>query len=106
MLAPNQQSEQLEAGFGFPLFHEGPLNTAGALPTGGTTNAVAIAVDFPDAPATQDAAALLNSTVSGLGRFQEYSFGRYAASAHVVPGWRRMSKTATRTRASATAAPA
>ena len=36
MLAPNQQSEQLEAGFGFPLFHEGPLNTTGALPTGGT----------------------------------------------------------------------
>lgn len=96
MLAPNQQSEQLEAGFGFPLFHEGPLNTAGALPTAGTTNAVAIAVDFPDVPATptQDAAALLSTTVSGLGRFQEYSFGRYAVSAQVVPGWRRMSKPA------------
>ena len=94
MLAPNQQAEQLEAGFGFPFFHEGPVNVAGALPTGGTTNAVAIAVDFPDVPATQDAGALLNTTVSGLGRFQEYSFGRFAASAHVVPGWRRMSQPA------------
>lgn len=94
MLAPNQQAEQFEAGFGFPLFHEGPLNVAGALPTGGTTNAIALAVDFPDAPATQDAAALLTETVSGLGRFEEYSFGRFAVSAQVVPGWRRMSQPA------------
>lgn len=94
MLAPNQEAEQLEAGFGRPLFHEGPLNVAGALPTGGTTNAVAVAVDFPDAQETQDAGALLNATVSGLGRFSEYSFGRFAVSAHVVPGWRRMSQPA------------
>ena len=94
MLAPNQEAQQSEAGFGFPFFHEGPLNAAGALATSGTTNAVAIAVDFPDAQEIQDAGTLLNTTVSGLGRFQEYSFGRFAVSAHVVPGWRRMSQPA------------
>jgi M6 family metalloprotease-like protein len=94
MLAPNQRSVENEASFGFPLFHEGPLNTAGALPTGGSVRAVVIAVDFPDAPATQDATQLANTTVSGLGRFEEYSYGRFSVSAQIVPGWRRMSRPA------------
>lgn len=94
MLAPNQRAAESELAWGFPLFHEGPLNTAGALPTGGRVRAVVIAVDFADAPATQDAALLANATVSGLGRFQDYSYGHFSASAEIVPGWRRMPRPA------------
>jgi len=52
--------------------------------------AVVIAVDFSDAPATQDAAQLASTTVSGLDRFSEYSYGWFSASAQIVSGWRRM----------------
>jgi M6 family metalloprotease-like protein len=95
MLAPNQRSADNELTWGFPLFHEGPINTAGALPTGGHVRAVVIAVDFSDAPATQDAAQLAASTVSGLDRFGEYSYGLFGASAQIVPGWRRMPRPVT-----------
>ncbi|CAN5285051.1 M6 family metalloprotease domain-containing protein [soil metagenome] len=94
MLAPNQRATEIELTLGFPLFHEGPVNTAGALPTGGQVRAVVIAVDFPDVPATQDAAPLASTTVSGLGRFEEYSYGRFSVSTQIVPGWRRMPRPA------------
>ncbi len=94
MLAPNQRATANELNWGFPLFHEGPLNTAGALPTAGHVRALVVAVDFSDAPASQDAAQLANITVSGLGRFEEYSYGRFSASAQIVTGWRRMPRPA------------
>lgn len=94
MLAPNAYSVANESNWGFPLFHEGPVNTAGALPTGGLVRAVVIAVDFSDAPATQDAAQLSNTTVAGLGRFEEYSYGRFSVSPQIVSGWRRMPRPA------------
>ena len=55
MLAPNQRATANELNWGFPLFHEGPLNVAGALPTAGPVRSLVIAVDFSDAPAGQDA---------------------------------------------------
>lgn len=94
MLAPNQRATANELNRGYPLFHEGPLNTAGALPTAGHVRALVVAVDFSDAPASQDAAQLANITVSGLGRFEEYSYGRFSASAQIVTGWRRMPRPA------------
>ncbi len=94
MLAPNARSAQNELGWGFPLFHEGPVNVAGALQTRGRVRAVVIAIDFPDAPASQDAAALAASTVASLGRFAEYSYGRLSVSAQTLPNWRRMSQPA------------
>ncbi len=94
MLAPSQRASESELAFGFPLFHEGPVNTAGALPTGGQVRAVVIAVDFPDAPATQDPAPLTSATVDGLGRFEEYSYGRFTVLAQIVSGWRRMPRAA------------
>lgn len=94
MLAPNARSQATEGGFGFPLFHEGPLNTAGALSTAGAVRAVVIAVDFPEAPASQDAAQLTATTASALGRFAEYSYGLFSVSAQILPGWRRMPRPA------------
>ena len=94
MLSQNAEAAQNEAAFGFPLFHEGPLNVAGAMPTGGLVRAVVIAVDFPDAVATQDAAQLATTTTSGLGRFEEYSYGSFSVSSQIVPGWRRMPRPA------------
>jgi M6 family metalloprotease-like protein len=94
MLTPNQRSAANELSWGFPLFHEGPVNTAGALPTHGETRAVVIAVDFPDVPATLDAATLANAAVAGLDRFAEYSYGLFSASATIVSGWRRMPRAA------------
>ena len=94
MLAPNERATANELNWGFPLFHEGPINTAGALPSAGSVRALVIAVDFSDAPASQDAAQLANSAIAGLGRFEEYSYGRFSASGKIVPGWRRMSRPA------------
>ncbi len=94
MLAPNERSTANELNWGIPLFHEGPINTAGALPTAGSVRALVVAVDFSDAPASRDAAQLANTAVSGLGRFAEYSYGRFSASAEIVTGWRRMSRPA------------
>ena len=94
MLAPNQRATANELNWGFPLFHEGPLNVAGALPTAGPVRSLVIAVDFSDAPAGQDAAQLASTAVSGLGRFEEYSYGRFSASAQIVTGWRRMPRPA------------
>jgi M6 family metalloprotease-like protein len=94
MLAPNQRSTANELNWGFPLFHEGPLHTAGALPTAGQVRALVVAVDFSDAPAGLDAAQLAATAVSGLGRFEEYSYGRFSASAQIVTGWRRMPRPA------------
>ena len=94
MLSQNAEAAQNEAAFGFPLFHEGPLNVAGAMPTGGVVRAVVIAVDFPDAVATQDAAQLATTTTSGLARFEEYSYGGFSVSSQIAPGWRRMPRPA------------
>ena len=94
MLAANQRAAANEVSWGSPAFHEGPVNTAGALPTTGEVRAVVIAVDFPDAPATQDAAQLAGTTVSGLSRYSAYSYGHFSVSAQIVPGWRRMSQSA------------
>ena len=94
MLAPSARSAQNEMSWGYPLFHEGPVNLAGALGTRGRVRAVVIAIDFPDAPASQDAAALAAATVASLGRFEEYSYGRLSVSAQTLPGWRRMSQPA------------
>lgn len=94
MLVPNERSTANELNWGIPLFHEGPINTAGALPTAGSVRALVVAVDFSDAPASQDAAQLANNAISGLGRFAEYSYGRFSASAQIVTGWRRMSRPA------------
>ena len=93
MLAPSPMSQN-ERQWGFPLFHEGPVTADGALNTLAPVRAVVVPVDFPDAPAALDAAQLGATTVSALGRFEEYSYGRFSVSVQIVPGWRRMPRPA------------
>jgi M6 family metalloprotease-like protein len=94
MLAQNTEAVRSEAGLGGPMFNEGPLNAAGSFPSRSPVNAIAIAIDFPDAPATLNADQATSAAVAGFGRFEEWSYGLFSVSVQTLPGWRRMARPA------------
>jgi M6 family metalloprotease-like protein len=93
-LAQNAQEAAMESQLGVAWLNEGPLASRALLPSTGNVNAVVIPVDFPDAPANEDAAAVASQVTSQLGWFQQVSSGRLRVSATVLPRWYRVGRPA------------
>lgn len=79
---------------GRPFFNEGPLTTDGSLLSHGEVRAVMIFVDFSDAPASEDVAALARQHTADLDWFSEVSYGRFSLTVTPLLRWYRLAKPA------------
>jgi M6 family metalloprotease-like protein len=93
-LAPNAQEAAMEAQLGNAWLNEGPLTSRALLPATGNVNAVVIPVDFLDATATEDAAAITTQVTSQLGWFEQASGGRLRVNATILRRWYRVGRPA------------
>lgn len=94
-LAPNELGLRNRPFADTPMRSFGPLDRDGVIPARGRAEAVMVFVDFPNAPASEDAVALASMYTAYLPWFEEASHGRFSVGMTVVPRWFRMPEAGT-----------
>jgi M6 family metalloprotease-like protein len=89
-LEPNREAALNRPFANSPMRNLGPLEPGLFVPPTGRAEAVMVFVDFPDAPASENAAGLADMYTAYLDWFQEASHGRFSWNVTVVPTWFRM----------------
>jgi M6 family metalloprotease-like protein len=94
MLAQNAEAARLERELGGPFVNVGPITKDTVLPATGQADIVLLFVDFPNAPASEDANAIGTTYTAYTNWFAEASYGRFSVNVTRVPTWFRMPRPA------------